>query len=209
MLPVALLQHHPGTVCIEEVRRLLDKRGIPHRTYRADIGELPSNDDVSGLMLCGSDYYLSDIRNEEWVIRELDLLSSANRPVLGICFGHQLVAEAFGGLTAKGKGYSEAVGPTEVEVLEDHPLFKGLPGKILVFEWHEDEVVRVPSGFQVLAQSTDCPVEAMVHKERPIWCVQFHPEVTNLMHEHGADNTHGEIIVNNFTNLVESLSSYG
>lgn len=209
MLPVALLQQHPGTVCIEELRRLIDKRGIPHRTYRADIGKLPDYDDVSGLVLCGSDYYLREVRNEEWVVRELDLLRRAHVPVLGICFGHQLVTEAFGGLTAKGEWYSEAVGPTEVEVLEDHPLFKGLPGKVLVFEWHEDEVVRVPSGFLVLAQSTHCSVEAMVHKERPIWCVQFHPEVTGLMHEHGADNTHGEIIVNNFTDLVESLSSDG
>ncbi len=202
MLPVALLQHHPGTVCIEEVRRLLDKRDIPHRTYRADKGELPDNNIVSGLMLCGSDFYLREIRKEEWVVRELDLLSSTDRPVLAICFGHQLVAEAFGGLTVKGEGYREAVGPTEVELLEDHPLFKDLPGNVLVFEWHEDEVMRVPAGFQVLAKSKQCPVEAMAHNNRPIWCVQFHPEVTDLMHKHGKDNTHGEIIVNNFIDLL-------
>ncbi len=102
-------------------------------------------------------------------VRKLDV------PILGICLGHQLIAKVFGGEVGRGRvgGYSEV----EVEILEDDELFDGMPRKIRVWASHMDEVKKVPDSFKVLARSDICDVEAMRHKERPIYGVQWHPEV--------------------------------
>ncbi|MGA9840677.1 MAG: gamma-glutamyl-gamma-aminobutyrate hydrolase family protein, partial [Thermoplasmata archaeon] len=58
-----------------------------------------------------------------------------------------------------------------------HPLFAGLPERFRVWANHNDEVSVPPPGWSVLAHSSSCTVEAMAHPTRPIWGVQFHPEV--------------------------------
>ncbi|MBD3262269.1 MAG: GMP synthase, partial [Candidatus Altiarchaeales archaeon] len=107
---------------------------------------------------------------------------------LGICFGHQLIADAFGGRVRMGlKGeYAQA----QIKLLGDDVLFDGLPDRFTAWTSHKDEVVDVPQKFRVLAESKDCEIEAMRHESRPIWGVQFHPEVHHT--------TKGSVILKNF-----------
>lgn len=109
-------------------------------------------------------------------------------PLLGICYGHQMIAHTFGGKVEKGE--SAEYGTGDIEIDNDDTIFKGVPKKIKAWVSHFDQVTKLPNGFVKLAHSEACPIEAMRHKERPIFGVQFHPEVWHT--------EHGEEILKNF-----------
>ena len=98
----------------------------------------------------------------------------AGLPVLGICWGHQLLARAVGGDVDPMGGYE--LGYATVELLpdgEDDPLFDGVGRSFVAFETHSDEVTRLPGLAEVLAE-TDRALQAF--RVRNAWGVQFHPE---------------------------------
>ena len=98
-------------------------------------------------------------------------------PVLGICYGDQLMAYMAGGEIAPAEGGSE-YGKTEVD-LEDCPLFEGLSAKGVCWMSHTDFVKVPPKGFRVVGRTEKCPCAAMCDEERKLYGVQFHPEVTH------------------------------
>jgi len=103
-------------------------------------------------------------------------IDRADVPVLGICVGHQFLARHYGGLVEKAA--QPEFGRVELTVTETrHPLFAGLPDRLHVWASHNDRVARVPDGWRTLARSDACPVQAMAHPTRPLFGVQFHPEV--------------------------------
>jgi GMP synthase (glutamine-hydrolysing) len=97
-------------------------------------------------------------------------------PILGICVGEQFMALHFGGTV--GPAEVPEYGTAEIEVESEGDLFAGLPKKFVAWESHNDEVKAAP-GFDVLARSKNCAVQAIRHRERPLYGVQFHPEVEN------------------------------
>lgn len=109
-------------------------------------------------------------------------------PVLGICYGMQLIAHLLGG-EIEGSDKRE-YGKAEITITSDSPLFKGLGPTETVWMSHGDKVVKAPQGFSVLAKSELCPIAAMEDVKRKIWAVQFHPEVRNTLH--------GQQILENF-----------
>jgi len=135
------------------------------------------------VILTGSSALLSKPRTRERFQPEMDLVRKAKFPILGICYGHQIIGSAFGApmrdLGQMLRGYEK------VSVVRNHPLFDGLPTDLMVAESHRQELTKVPDEFQHLAQSTTSKVEAMVHRSRPIYGVQFHPERSNDDHPHG------------------------
>ncbi|MCG8592620.1 MAG: glutamine-hydrolyzing GMP synthase [Proteobacteria bacterium] len=106
-------------------------------------------------------------------LRWLDL----DRPVLGICYGLQLLMHRLGGQVeaADDHEYGRALLKLEAE----DPLFADLEGGAERIVWmsHGDRVLRLPEGFEVLGRSDNSPFAAVRHQSRPIWGVQFHPEV--------------------------------
>jgi GMP synthase (glutamine-hydrolysing) len=116
-----------------------------------------------------------------------ETLAASDRPVLGICAGHQLLAMAAGGEVrpmAERGGAAER-GYAEVEVLDGSDLLRGLPARTTVFHDHTDEIVSLPNGFRVLARSARSPVQAIAERERRWWGTQFHPERASPTHPHG------------------------
>jgi GMP synthase (glutamine-hydrolysing) len=98
-------------------------------------------------------------------------------PILGICYGHQLLAHSLGGEVAR-TGSAE-YGRTDLESIGDSVLFSDLPDRQQVWMSHRDAVVAAPPGFRVVAATETSPVAAMEDEERRICGVQFHPEVAH------------------------------
>ncbi len=96
-------------------------------------------------------------------------------PILGICYGHQLIAQMLGGVVERTN--TREYGRTELDVEEPSLLFTGLPESHDVWMSHGDAVVKPPPGFRVTASSAGSPVAAMEDTERRIYGLQFHPEV--------------------------------
>jgi len=99
--------------------------------------------------------------------------------MLGICYGLQLLAHHLGGLVEKAddREYGRAL----LKIERDDPLFADLEGGVERVVWmsHGDRVLRLPEGFETLATSDGSPFAAVRHRERPLWGVQFHPEVVH------------------------------
>lgn len=117
-------------------------------------------------------------------------LEEVGRPILGICYGFQLMAKLMGGEVKRGNG---EYGPTKVRV-EDGPLFRGWGREELVWMSHSDYVSSPPPGFRVTAVSENGYVAAFQHERLPLYGVQFHPEVTHTRK--------GRQLLNNFLELA-------
>jgi GMP synthase (glutamine-hydrolysing) len=116
-------------------------------------------------------------------------------PVLGICYGMQLMAMTMGG-TVGGSQLRE-YGRSHLHVVEDNLLFQGLPREMQVWMSHGDAISAVPEGFTVAASTSNCPVAAMSDSNRGFYGVQFHPEVKH--------STFGIDIIRNFLFRVAGL----
>ena len=128
--------------------------------------------DADGIVLSGGALSLEGTetlgRVSEWIDR-------VEVPVLGICVGHQFLGRHFGGTVAKA---GAEFGRVELTVdAPDHALFHGLPASFHVWENHNDQVLEPPPRWRTLAHSPTCRVQAMSHPDRPVFGVQFHPEV--------------------------------
>jgi GMP synthase (glutamine-hydrolysing) len=132
-----------------------------------------------------------------------EIIQHARQPLLGVCGGHQQIALAYGAPVAvmrrlaPGEGYENCLrerGFFEIET-EGDGLFKGLPRHVTVWHSHYDEVKELPEGFKRTASNETCAIQAMQHTSRPVFSVQFHPELFDEEHPHGRR------IMENFLNL--------
>jgi GMP synthase (glutamine-hydrolysing) len=143
--------------------------------------ELPAADATGGAVVTGSAAMVSDRgawigRTAEWLRTAVD----AGVPVLGVCFGHQLLAHAFGGRVGSNPSGREigTVGVTLTESAAADPLLAGLPARIDVHATHLESVLELPPGAELLASSALDPHQAFRLPGRPAWGLQFHPELT-------------------------------
>ena len=121
------------------------------------------------------------------------VIREAQQPILGVCGGHQQMALAFGapvglmGRLEPGDGYAGAKRERGFYEVETTPLgiFKGLPSRITVWHSHFDEIKELPSGFVGTARNDTCPIQGMQHTKRPLFGVQFHPELFDTAHPDG------------------------
>jgi GMP synthase (glutamine-hydrolysing) len=113
-------------------------------------------------------------------------------PVLGICYGLQLMAEVTGGKV--GAAHAREYGHTRCTVDPTSALFKDVPAETVVWNSHGDLVTGLEGSFRSIAKTASTPFAAVAHKDRPLYGVQFHPEV---VHSH-----HGKQVLANFVRNV-------
>jgi GMP synthase (glutamine-hydrolysing) len=101
-------------------------------------------------------------------------------PILGICYGHQVMAYMLGGKVAKGK-YRE-FGKETLHIKDKKNLFQTLSSKEIVWFSHGDQVARLPKEFETTASTTGCRYAAFTDSKRDLFGIQFHPEVTHTPH---------------------------
>ncbi|HSL16406.1 MAG TPA: glutamine amidotransferase [Methylomirabilota bacterium] len=154
--------------------------GRPVQVCRVDEGEeLPDTGETGGVVVTGSAAMVSD--REPWAERTAAWLRDAvdaGVPVLGICFGHQLLAHALGGRVGPNPRGRE-IGTVEVALTAAaaaDPLLGGLPNRIEVHTTHLESVLELPAGAELLASSKLDPHQSFRVPGRPVWGLQFHPE---------------------------------
>ncbi len=98
-------------------------------------------------------------------------------PVLGICYGHQLIAHMLGGRVKPGK--IKEYGRAELTITKGYALFSRMKKRQTVWMSHGDEVIRLPPGFKIMASTGECRIVAFGNPAKKIYGVQFHPEVSH------------------------------
>lgn len=129
-----------------------------------------------GLILSGgpASVYADGAPQPDPAIFDLDV------PILGICYGMQLACRSVGCKVEPGK--SREFGRTSLRCHDSDALFLGIPVDMIVWMSHGDQVHDAGDQFVTLAETSDCPFAAVKHRERPLYGLQFHPEVTHTEH---------------------------
>lgn len=167
----------------------VDTKIIPNTTPFDEIR------DIDGLILSGGSPDVA--ANTDAMGNNGEYLDKADFPIFGICAGMQFLCAHFGG--ELGPGTTPEFGKVELEVSQQDGIFRNIPSKISVWASHNDEVKTVPDGFEITASSKDCRVEAVRSITRPIFGVQFHPEVEHT--EYGTE------MFQNFLDIVKEWIS--
>ena len=150
--------------------RYLAGKGLSFDPYFVVDGHFPKGPDAAGgWLITGSKH--GAYENHDWIppletlIRDIH---AKRLPLVGICFGHQIIAQALGGKVEKFAG-GWAIGPT---------TYDGASGATTLHAWHQDQVVVLPQDAEVLAGNELCK-NAILSYGKHIWTVQPHPEFTN------------------------------
>ncbi len=155
-------------------RRIRDKHVysqlLPHTIRASEIKEMTN---VKGIIFSGGPKSVYDVDAFD-VDSEIFNLGI---PVLGICYGMKLISKKFNGVIEKGK--VREYGLNKISIIKKSNLFDTLPNSQNVWMSHGDYVSQIPTGFDIVALSSDNLPAAIEAKDKNIYAVQFHPEVRN------------------------------
>ena len=163
-----------GQYCHLISRRVRDM-GVYAEVFPAEAkaARLRERSDIAGIILSGGARSVYEKNAPKFDKKILDL----GIPVLGICYGHQLIAHVLGGKVTPGR--TGEYGLTSLKVSQPKNILKGLRKREPVWMNHKDAVLKLPTSFEVLAATDKVPIAAFAWPARDIFGVQFHPEVSH------------------------------
>lgn len=150
---------------------------VEWEAFKAKKGDFPNLEGFSHLILTGSEATI--LEREDWIEQEVEVIGEAvnkRMPILGSCYGHQLLALALVGPDHVRRSRDPEVGWLTVQIIQDNDLL-GKQGKFHVFSSHFDEVVDLGDEFKILASTEACRIHAFQFKDKPVWGIQAHPEM--------------------------------
>ncbi len=180
---------------IENAIRLVgDYKVIVWDYYEVNEKTLPV--DLAGVVLSGSTAHLRDLNDRNKFDAEIEFIRQIDVPLLGICFGHQLIGVTFGASVYTLEKAVKEFNSIKLIALDDIFCTWEIGTELQVTQSHKDCLSRLPDDFFLLAQSQSCQVEAMKHKMRPIYGIQAHIERFTF------ENLEGIQILKNFLERV-------
>jgi len=180
-MTVLIINNYPGKKDlwkIDQIKGALLKLGrsdIEVRSFRG-VNDQPLSENVEAIVLSGSNSHLSTPEHLAKYKSEIELVRKVNIPILGICFGHQLIGVAFGSDLYSVSGYIKDL--QKVKLLQSNEIFSSWKGGdiLMLCQYHKDSLSELPKDFVCLAESKTCKIEAMKHQTRPIYGIQAHIE---------------------------------
>ena len=175
-----------GSNKVPYIEQIVDEE-MDFKTFEPEDFTADLLNDFSGVIISGAPKLITAIDMTP-ILQTFEWIKTSKIPVLGICFGHQVMGLLHG---ANGSLMREDRDWQEVEFMKKNALSNKLPMVLKMMEDH-CEAISIPSDFELLASSDVCINEAMKHKTKPLFGVQFHPEVSG---------NHGAILIKNFVDL--------
>lgn len=156
-------------------------KGIETCTVNVRAGKkIPDLGDFTHIILTGSE--ASIVEPKPWFDVEAELIRDAVErgiPVLGSCFGHQMLVYALSGPEFLRRSNPPEVGWADIKMMCSDPLFDGLPNPWRTFVYHFGEAVDPPSPWIKLGKTKHCDTHVLRYGELPVWGVQAHPEISS------------------------------
>jgi len=176
-----------------QYNQLIARRVREHNVFCevVPVQKMPSMDELrecSGIIFTGGPASVY----EEGAPTVDPAVFSLGVPVMGICYGAQLMTHLLGGVVSRAD--KREYGKIEVSLTEQSRLFVGIGRKTTCLMSHTDFISKVPNGFTAVAKTDSCPVAAMVCEDKKLYGLQFHPEVT--------DTAEGKEIIKNFIYMI-------
>ncbi len=164
-------------IAVAWIQREIDSPKFKFTSMDVYDGEMPNYDDGDAWIITGASESVYD--DLDWIVELEEAIKKAievEKPILGICFGHQLIAQAMGGKVERNsKGWE--LGAYPMSDIADHHLFNNIDANDFFYNSHQDIVADLPNGFVSLAQNK-MGNQAFYYGKR-IYGVQFHPEFTH------------------------------
>lgn len=176
-----------GSNKVPDIARVLTSSGADPFVLQPNELSALASDLPAAIVISGNPALIRD--TGPGFLEDFAILRDLKIPVLGICFGHQVIGMLYGADVTIGK---EDRSLRHLEILQDNPLFAGLSSNNVFQEDHTEDVA-LPEQFIHLASSSHCANEAMMHPDLPVYGVQFHPE---------SSGDAGHQLLRNFLSLV-------
>ncbi|MBI2270292.1 MAG: gamma-glutamyl-gamma-aminobutyrate hydrolase family protein [Bacteroidetes bacterium] len=180
-----------GSSKTSNIKNVVEGLGYKCRIIPWQAPHLIDLKNAKGFILSGAPVLLTEASSEPY-LEKYRFITTAGLPVLGICFGHQLIGLLYGARIFKGDAVRISV---PISIKTQNSLFDRLPEQPVFMEDHI-EGIDLPKGFVHLARSEKYEVEAMKHPSENIYGVQFHPEVSG---------ENGERLIENFLIKMSEL----
>jgi GMP synthase (glutamine-hydrolysing) len=194
MARVLVVNNYPTREGVETLEKCL--QGNDATVASIEYGGVSAGrfDSCDGVVLSGSPAMVTDSRTKVEYQPEVYAILDSSAPILGICFGHQLIAHAFGAEVMRDTRHVKEM--VKTTVLVHDPLFDRLPESLMLQESRYEVVKSLPEGFNLLATSARSRIAAMKRPGRPLYGVQFHPE------DFTRENPDGDRVIGNFVRML-------
>ncbi len=194
LVKVLAVNNYPTTERFERLRRCLSDNGADVTSIEWSQSSASKFDQFDGVALSGAPDMLSKKSTQLKFHAEVEAIVKTKVPVLGVCFGHQMMALAFGSNVIEDGEHVLRFVKTN-PVVED-PIFDGIPSPAMLLESRHEIVEALPESFRLLATSETSKIAAMKHSKRPLYGVQFHPE------RYSSESPDGFKVIGNFVRML-------